>query len=63
MASAAIESDVKTKREKIGRENLLQRNRWVVVQGNLNYGLLLFVFCCFVFLPNPLYINAKRDVV
>lgn len=47
MASAAIESDVKTKREKIGRENLLQRNRWVVVQGNLNYGLLLFVLFFF----------------
>lgn len=44
MASATIHSDVKMKREKIGRENLLQRNRWVAVQGNLNYGLLLFVF-------------------
>lgn len=58
MASATIHSDVKTKREKIGRENLLQRNRWVAVQGNLNYGLLLFVFW-----SKPSYIIAKRDVV
>lgn len=57
MASATIQSDVKRKR-KIGRENLLQRNRWMVVQGNLNYGLFLFVFW-----SKPVYINAKRDVV